>query len=120
MSRMNAKSLATLAVAGLAAAAMLIAPHNAEAKNSNAAAAAIIGGIAGLAVGAAIADANRHKPKRYYYDGYQSPYGLGGYDPYFNRVYRPTSSVTCYPAQRLCYNNKGSIANHWTRRVYGY
>jgi hypothetical protein len=117
MSRMHTKSLV---LAGLVAAAVLAAPHNAEAKNSNAAAAAIVGGVAGLAVGAAIADANRHKPRRYGYDGYAAPYGASSYDPYFQRAFRPSPGIECYPAQRLCYNDNGSVANKWTRRVFGY
>ena len=71
-------------------------------------------------VGAAIADSANHNKKKYYYNGYAPPYGPGTYDPYFNQAFSPTAGVVCYPAQRLCYNNNGSVANHWTRNVYGY
>ena len=104
------------AIAGVAMLAGL--QSGAEAKMGPTGA-AIVGGVAGLAVGAAIADAARPK-KPYYYHGYVPPYQPGQYDPYWNQVYRPQPGVTCYPAQRLCYNRYGSISDNWTRRVYGY
>jgi hypothetical protein len=108
-----------LAVA--ASAAVLLSAHpQAEAKTMGPTAAAIAGGVAGLAIGAAIADANRHKAKKYHYNGYVPPYQPGGYDPYFDRAFRPSNDVTCYPAQRLCYNDNGSVAKNWSRRVFGY
>ena len=114
--------LGKLIFAGFAAAALLVAAQPAaEAKTMGPTAAAIVGGVAGLAVGAAIADsANQKKKKKYYYNGYAPPYGPGTYDPYFNQAFSPTAGVVCYPAQRHCYNNNGSVANHWTRNVYGY
>jgi hypothetical protein len=106
--------------AAIAAAFLLAgAPHGASAKTIGPTAAAIVGGVAGVAVGAAIADANRPK-KKIYYEGYAPPYRPGGYDPYFNQAFSPSSGIVCYPAQRLCYNNNGTVANSWTRRVYGY
>ena len=126
--------LGKLIFAGFAAAALLVAINSilqmfiyavaaqpaAEAKTMGPTAAAIVGGVAGLAVGAAIADSANQKKKKYYYNGYAPPYGPGTYDPYFNQAFSPTAGVVCYPAQRLCYNNNGSDANHWTRNVYGY
>jgi hypothetical protein len=106
-------------VAAAAAVSLTLAPA-AEAKNIGPTGAAIVGGVAGLAIGAAIADANRNKRKNYYYNGYVPPYQPGGYDPYFARAFSPSNDVTCYPAQRLCYNDNGSVAKHWTRRVFGY
>lgn len=108
-------------IAAAAAAALLLAsvPQAAQAKTIGPTGAAIVGGVAGLAIGAAIADANRPK-KKIYYEGYAPPYRPGYYDPYFNQAFAPTAGVICYPAQRLCYNNNGTVANNWTRRVYGY
>jgi hypothetical protein len=104
-----------------AAAALLMGGQPAaEAKTMGPTAAAIVGGVAGLAVGAAIADASRPKKKKIYYNGYQPPYAPGQYDPYFNQAYSPVAGVVCYPAQRLCYNNGGSVNGTWTRRAFGY
>ena len=108
-------------LAGLAAAAMLAsAQHQAEAKQMGPTAAAIVGGVAGVAVGAAIADAAKPKKKKIYYEGYAPPYELGRYDPYFNQAFSPTTGIVCYPAQRLCYSNAGAVSGTWTRKVYGY
>ncbi len=102
----------------LAVAALIGAEQSAQAGGISPGGAAIVGGVAGLAIGAAIADSAR--PKRpYYYNGYAPAYPPGQYDPYWNRVYRPDPNVTCYPAQRLCYNRYGAISDKWTRRVYG-
>lgn len=107
---------ASVILSALAAAALLVAPqHKAEAKISSTGA-AILGGVAGLAVGAAIADSRKPKTK-IYYEGYAPP---PQYDPYFNQAFSPTAGIVCYPAQRLCYNNGGSISGKWTRTVYGY
>ena len=100
-------SASRLLLAAFAAAAMLVAAQpKAEAKIS--------------AGGAAILDAHAKKNKKIYYKGYNPPYQPGGYDPYFNQAFSPTTGVVCYPAQRLCYNNAGSISGTWTRKVYGY
>ena len=107
-------------LAGLASAALLLAAQPAEAKTMGPTAAAIVGGVAGVAVGAAIADAARPKQKKIVYPGYQPPYAPGRYDPYFNQAYSPEGGVVCYPAQRLCYNNGGSVNGTWTRRAFGY
>ena len=56
-------------------------------------AAAIVGGVAGVAVGAAIADAAKPKKKKIVYEGYAPPYAPGQYDPYFNQAYSPTFTV---------------------------
>jgi hypothetical protein len=103
----------------LAAATIVGLQHSAHAGGISPGGAAIVGGVAGLAVGAAIADAARPK-KPHYYKGYQPAYPPGQYDPYWYQVYRPDPNVSCYPAQRLCYNRYGAISDTWTRRVYGY
>lgn len=113
-------SASRLLLAAFAAAAMLVAVQpKAEAKIS-AGGAAVLGGVAGLAVGAAIADSHKNRNKTIYYQGYNPPYQPGGYDPYFNQAFSPAAGIVCYPAQRLCYNNGGSISGGWTRSVYGY
>ena len=99
----------------LAAALLAVLQQKAEAKISSTGA-AILGGVAGLAVGAAIADSRKPRTK-IYYEGYAPP---PHYDPYFNQAFSPTAGIVCYPAQRLCYNNGGSISGKWTRNVYGY
>jgi len=110
-----------LILAGCAAAALLMAAEPAaQAKSIGPTGAAIVGGVAGLAVGAAIADSANRNKKKYYYNGYQQPYAPGQYDPYFNQAYSPVAGVVCYPAQRLCYNNGGSVNGTWTRRAFGY
>ncbi|WP_373505590.1 hypothetical protein [Aestuariivirga sp.] len=106
---------AVLAGAGLATAV----PQQTSAKNNSAVGAAIVGGIVGIGVGAALSDQHHHN-KKIYYNGYNPPYAPGAYDPYFAKVYSPASNVVCYSAQRVCYNNNGSYASKWTRRVYGY
>ena len=116
-----ARPCATLLLSAMVALAIAFTgAKTSEAKTMGPTAAAIVGGVAGVAVGAAIADAANHNKKKYYYNGYAPPYAPGAYDPYFNQAFSPTGGVVCYPAQRLCYNNNGSVANHWTRRVYGY
>ena len=115
--------------------------------------AAIVAGIAGVAVGAAIADsANQHPdyaPPRYqaypaaqpypypepypYPQPYPPPYPYAQpypqpYPNYYPRPayrhryaapFRPTSDVVCYPNKGLCFNDNGSVANKWTRRIFG-
>jgi hypothetical protein len=97
--------------AALLAPALLMAHgapvHAKDGKN----AAAIIGGLAGIAVGAAIADsANRN----------QNVYGQPpppGYRP--PAPFSPQTGVICYPDQRACYTNGGAYSSNWTYRVYG-
>ena len=99
--------------------------------------AAIVGGIAGLAIGAAIADsANRNQgynPPRYQpypqpfpayaqpYPAYAQPaYYPPAYRPAYARPFNPSPDVTCYPGRGLCYNDEnGTIARKWTARVFG-
>ena len=105
----------------VAAALLLVSLYQpAEAKGIGPTGAAIVGGLAGVAVGAAIADAARPARPKYYYDGYAPPYRPGNYDPYFNQAFSPSAGVVCYPAQRMCYDNNGTVSHKWTRRVYGY
>jgi hypothetical protein len=79
--------------------------------------ASLVGGVVGVAVGAALSHKHHHD-KVIYYPGYQPPYPAGGYDPYFNQAFNPAPDVVCYPAQRICYNMNGSVANKWTWRVF--
>ncbi len=80
---------------------------------------AIIGGIVGVAVGAALSRKHQHD-NRVYYPNYQPYYPPGGYDPYFAGSFSPSPDVVCYRAQRVCYNANGSVANKWSRRVFGF
>ena len=108
-------------LAGSASVALLLAAQpTAQAKTIGPTGAAIVGGVAGVAVGAAIADAAKPKKKKIAYPNYQPPYQPGGYNPYFNQAYSPEAGVVCYPAQRLCYNNGGAVNGTWTRRAFGY
>lgn len=102
-----------------AAAALVLAAQPVQAKTMGPTAAAIVGGVAGVAVGAAIADAAKPRKKKIVYEGYQPPYQPGQYDPYFNQAYSPVAGVVCYPAQRACYNNGGTLNGTWTRRAFG-
>lgn len=123
-------------VAAAAAVILLVtsAPGARADKHINSTGAAIIGGIAGLAIGAAIADsANRnrpHYPPRYhaypppqpypYAQPYPAYYPQPVYRPAYARPFSPTGGVVCYPDRGLCYNDSnGSIANRWTARVFG-
>lgn len=91
-----------------------------EAKHIGPTGAAIVGGVAGLAVGAAIADSYHHRKKKIYYESYAPAYAPGAYGPYFGQVLSPSPGVTCYPAQRMCYHNTGGVSGHWTYKIYGY
>jgi hypothetical protein len=107
----------TCSLAGLA---MLVAvPAVADAKNNKHVEEVIVGGLVGLAVGAALSRKHQHN-NQIYYRGYEPPYRPDAYDPYFARTFSPNSNVICYTAQRVCYNNNGSVANKWSRRVFGY
>jgi hypothetical protein len=99
-----------LAAALLAPALLMAQSAPGEAKDGRNAA-AIIGGIAGLAVGAAIADnANRN------YDVYGAPPPPSYRPP---APFSPSGGIICYPDQRACYNNGGAYNSNWTWRVYG-
>lgn len=91
----------------------------AMANNNKTVEAAVAAGIVGVAVGAALSHKHQHDPV-IYYQGYQPYYPAGGYNAYYNQTIRPASNVICYPAQRVCYNSNGSVANKWSRRVFGY
>jgi len=105
-------TIRNLAAAALLAPAFLLAQGApGEAKNGQNAA-AIIGGIAGLAVGAAIADsANRNN------DIYGAPPPPSYRPP---APFSPAGGVICYPDQRACYNNGGAYSGNWTWRIYGH
>jgi hypothetical protein len=114
----SCRSFFVVVVATFAFTAMI--QTKAEAKQMGPTAAAIVGGVAGLAVGAAVGDAHAKKNKKIYYEGYAPPYPPGQYGPYFNQAFSPTTGIVCYPAQRACYNNNGTVSGNWTRKVYGY
>jgi hypothetical protein len=98
------------AVALLAPALLMSQSAPSEAKNGKNSA-AIVGGIVGLAVGAAIADsANRNR------DVYGEPPPPAYRPP---APFSPAGGVICYPEQRACYNNGGAYNGNWTWRVYG-
>jgi hypothetical protein len=86
----------------------LSAPDPAAAKNNTG---AIIGGlIAGAAIGAAVSSQIR-QPKTVYVPTPPPP------DPW-PKTYSPAPGITCYPAQRACYNVNGSYNGRWTYNVY--
>jgi hypothetical protein len=98
------------AVAVLAPALLVAAGQPGQAKDGRNTA-AILGGIAGLAVGAAIADsANRN------HDIYGAPPPPAYRPP---APFSPAGGIICYPEQRACYNNGGAYSGNWTWRVYG-
>ncbi len=127
------------AIAAAAIVAMPLAEAQANNNISNTGA-AILGGIAGLAVGAAIVDsAHQHPvyyPPRYAYPAaqpypYAQPYPAyaqpqpayyprPAYHPAYGAPFSPTGGVVCYPGKGICYNNNGSVAGKWTNRVFGY
>lgn len=107
---MNSTIRNLAAVALLAPALLMAQSAPGEAKNGKNTA-AILGGIAGLAVGAAIADsANRNN------NVYGAPPPPSYRPP---APFSPSGGVICYPEQRACYNNGGAYNGNWTWRVYG-
>jgi len=106
--KMTIRKLAAVAV--LAPALLVAASLPGQAKDGRNTA-AILGGIAGLAVGAAIADsANRN------HDVYGAPPPAAYRPP---APFSPAGGIICYPEQRACYNNGGAYSGNWTWRVYG-
>lgn len=98
--------------------------------------AAILGGVAGLAVGAAIADSQHphvYYPPRYQPYPYPQPYPYAApsryvqpypayypaYRPHYAVPFSPAPGVTCDPGRGLCYNANGSVAGRWTNSVFG-
>ncbi|WP_035831180.1 hypothetical protein [Kaistia adipata] len=103
--------ISQLIAAALVAPALLVAQAGPGEAKDGKNAAAIIGGLAGIAVGAAIADsANRNR------DIYGAP-PPPSYNP--PAPFSPSGGIICYPAQRACYNNGGAYNSNWTWRVYG-
>lgn len=126
----------TWLLAGLAAVTLVAAPTGAVLADNHISStgAAIVGGIAGLAVGAAIADSAHHNqayyPPRYQPYGYPQPYPVyaqpypayypPAYRPAYARPFSPAPGVVCYPGRGLCYNDSnGTVANRWSARVFG-
>lgn len=130
-------------VAAFAATAVLAAPlGSVQADNhiSNTGA-AILGGVAGLALGAAIVDSQNHRqvyyPPRYQPYPYPQPYPYARPYPYaqpypypqpypvyypaprYAAPFSPAPGVTCDPARGRCFNDNGTLANRWTIRVFG-
>lgn len=97
--------------------------------------AAILGGVAGLAIGAAIADSAHQRPAYYppryqpypppqpypYPPRYAQPYPAyyPAYRPAYARTFSPAPGVSCNPRRGLCFNANGTVANRWTARVFG-
>lgn len=105
-------------VLSLALLPALIMPLSSRARADDAAA-AVAGGIVGLAVGAALSKKHHHHNDSYY-PGYAPPYGPGGYNPAWGQSFMPSSSTICYPIQRACYDVRGGFSVKWTSRVFGY
>lgn len=78
---------------------------------------AIAGGLIGAAIVAA-ASKHHHHHEKYSYGGYRAPYQPGGYDPYWNNMFKPKGDVICYRAQAACYNLNGSFNAKWTMRAF--
>lgn len=128
-------------LAGLMAISMMVASAaGARADNHiSSTGAAILGGVAGLAIGAAIADSNNHRPVYYppryaqpypppyaYQPAYAQPYQPAYAQPYpayyprYARPFSPAPGVTCNPGRGLCFNDSnGTVASRWTSRVFG-
>jgi hypothetical protein len=123
-------------IAGVTAVTLVAAPAGAVLADDHISStgAAILGGIAGLAVGAAIVDnAHQHPvyyPPRYpayaaaqpypYAQPYPAYYPRPAYRPAYRAPFSPAGGVVCYPGKSICYNNNGSVAGNWTHRVFGY
>ncbi|WP_018185317.1 hypothetical protein [Kaistia granuli] len=104
-------TIRNLAALALLAPALLLAQGAPSQAKDGRNSAAILGGLAGLAVGAAIADsANRNR------DIYGAPPPPAYRPP---APFSPAGGVICYPEQRACYNNGGAYNGNWTWRVYG-
>lgn len=131
------RSRVLAAAATLALVATPLAQAEAGSHISNTGA-AILGGIAGVAVGAAIVD-NAHRNPAYYPPRYQpypypEPYPYAAPYPYaqpypypaayprpvYAGPFSPAPGVTCYPGRALCYNDNGTLARNWTGRVFDY
>jgi len=81
--------------------------------------AAIVGGIVGVAVGAALSKKHKHRDD-VYYPGYRPAYPPGAYNRYWNAIRVPQRGVTCYDAQRTCYSDSGDgYSRKWTLTIYG-
>lgn len=127
-------AMRTRIVPAMAAIAMMAVPlAEARADQISSTGAAIVGGIAGLAVGAAIADSTHPRvyyPPRYEPYPYPPPYPYAQpypvyypqpvYRPAYAAPFSPAPGVTCYPGRGLCFKYNGNVANEWSARVFGY
>lgn len=103
MKTRNGRLVPTLLLAGglLAAQATPSAAHNSVG-------AAIAAGILGLAVGSALSDGRDPRI-------YGPPAGVGYAAP---APFSPQYNITCYPAQRACYDSRGLYSAGWTYRTF--
>lgn len=76
-------------------------------------AAAIIGGLAGIAIGAAAVSAASSDYQ--HQDQYVPPPPP---PPRYRAPFSPAGGVVCYPQQRACYNDDGDFLPTWTGRVF--
>ena len=78
-------------------------------RHDGAVAAAVVGGLL-IGAAALAASSNDHQHEHHY----KPPPPRPSYAPF-----SPTSHITCYPAQRACYQNNGRYNVNWTQRIYG-
>lgn len=104
---MRKSGIAVAAVLALAPLLTVSSPSPTYAKDG--VGVAIIGGlIAGAAIGAAVADNNKHPQKVYV----KPP------PPPKAKPFSPHNGVRCYPKQHACYNHNGSYNANWTWKIY--
>jgi hypothetical protein len=103
-----ALGLATLALAAGAANPALAQDRDERKKNDNTA--AIIGGIAAIGLGIAIATSKKHG------DDHRHDNQWDG--NFYGDPFSPANNVVCVPNQRQCYE-RGSFSYSWTKRIFG-
>jgi hypothetical protein len=79
---------------------------------------AIVAGAVGVAIGAALSHKHKHR-KDVYYPTYEPRYPDGEYDGYWQSSFSPQPGVICYNAQRICYDDNGTISHRYTFRIFG-
>jgi hypothetical protein len=99
----------------VAAVTGMATPELAYAKNGQNAA-AIIGGVAGFALGAAAMSAASSDYR--YQDQYVPPPPPPPPPPRHMAPFSPAGGVVCYPQQRACYNDAGNYLPSWSSRVF--
>ena len=102
-------------VAMLVVAAVAMSAAPAFAKNGQNTA-AIIGGLAGLAIGAAAVSAASSDYQ--HQNQYVPPPPPPPPPPRYKAPFSPAAGVVCYPKQRSCFNDDGDFLPTWTSRVF--